>query len=147
MKTLFATAVSAALVFAAPAIAQESSYTPGNYWTISMIDVLPGQDENYADYLAAQYKRSQDHAKSKGWIESYHILANVNARDGEPDLYLITTFKEMASRAEELRRDKEYEAFMQRDARRLSAESGARVAMRTQKGSMLLRELNLKATK
>jgi hypothetical protein len=93
MKALKIAALTAALAFAAPTAAQESSYTPGNYWTISMIDIAPGQDENYAD-LASQWKRRQDFAKSKGWISGYHVMANVNARDGEPDLYLITEFKE-----------------------------------------------------
>ena len=40
---------AAALAMALPATAQQSSYTPGNYTTISMIDVLPGQTENYMD--------------------------------------------------------------------------------------------------
>jgi hypothetical protein len=144
MKAIKLAVLTAALAFAAPTAAQESSYTPGNYWTISMIDIAPGQDENYADYLAGQWKRGQDFAKSKGWISGYHVMANVNARDGEPDLYLITEFKEMATRDQELRREKEYDAFMQTDARRMTAASGARVTMRTQKGSMLLREMVLK---
>lgn len=146
MKRLtLAAATAAAIAFAYPAVAQESSYTPGNYWTVSMIDVAPGQDENYMDYLAGQYKRSQDFAKSKGWIANYHILSNLNARDGEPDLYLITEFKEMATRAEELRRQKEFDAFMKKDVRVRTAEAGTRVTMRIPKGSMLLQEMVLKA--
>jgi hypothetical protein len=144
MKSIKMAAMAAALAFAVPAAAQESSYTPGNYWTMSMIDVAPGQDENYADYLAGQWRKGQDFAKSKGWISGYHLMVNANPREGEPDLYLITEFKEMATSAEEVRREREYDAFMQTDARRMAVGSGARVTMRTQKGPMLLREMVLK---
>ena len=140
---IFAMGAAVAIALATPAIAQESSYTPGNYVSVGMIDVLPGQTENYMDYLAGQYRKELEYRKSKGWITGYRILANVNARDGEPDLYLMTEFKEMATRAEELARAKEMDAFMQSDARRLAAASGARVTMRTQKGSMLLQEMML----
>ena len=140
---IFAMGAAVAIALATPAIAQESSYTPGNYVRVSMIDVLPGQTENYMDYLAGQYRKELEYRKSKGWITGYRILANVNARDGEPDLYLMTEFKEMATRAEELARDKEMDAFMQSDARRAATASGARVTMRTQKGSMLLQEMML----
>jgi opacity protein-like surface antigen len=146
MKKMLVAATAVALL-STSAFAQDSSYTPGSYWTVSMIDVLPGQGENYADFLADQWKRSQDHAKSKGWIEEYHVMANVNARDGEPDLFLITQFKEMTTRAEDQRRAKEYEAFMQSDPHRLATASGARGVMRVQKGSMLLQEMNLKPKK
>ena len=140
---IFAIGTAVAIALATPAIAQESSYTSGNYVTVSMIDVLPGQTENYMDYLAGQYRKDLEYQKSKGWITGYRILANVNARDGEPDLYLMTEFKEMATRAQELAREKEMDAFNQSDARRMATASGARVTMRTQKGSMLLQEMML----
>ena len=140
---IFAMGAAVAIALATPAVAQESNYTPGNYVTVSMIDILPGQTENYMDYLAGEYRKNAEYRKSKGWITGYRILANVNARDGEPDLYLMTEFKEMATRTEELARDKEMDAFMQSDARRMATASGARVTMRTQKGSMLLQEMML----
>jgi hypothetical protein len=145
MKKLLIAACAAALTCAAPAYAQSSSYTPGSYWTVSDIEVLPGQAENYIDFLAGQWKRSQEFAKGKGYIEDYFVLANVNARDGEPSLFLVTRFKEMTTRAEETRRQTEYEAFMKSDAHSLDAALGGRAVMRKQRGSMLLQELNLKA--
>lgn len=133
-----------ALAFAAPVAAQESSYTPDSYWEVSMIDVEDGQDENYADFLAAQWKKGQEWAKQKGYIDSYHVLANSNARADEPDLYLITVFKKFYDTPEQLRQQKEYEAMMKKDTRVLTTESGQRGSMRRLKGSMLLRELKLK---
>lgn len=137
-------ALSAALSLAAPAAAQSSSYTYGNYWTVGEIEILPGQAENYADYLAGNWRKGQEFAKSKGYILDYFVLSNVNARDGEPDLYLVTRFPEMASRKEEERRQEEYEAFMKTNPHKMDAESGARAVMRKSMGSMLLQELVLK---
>ena len=146
-KAALYAAVAAGIAFAMPAGAQDVSYTPGTYWEISMIDIEDGKEEDYADFLAAQWRRSQEFAKSKGYIKDYHVLANNNRREGEPDLYLVTEFEKFYDSAEELRQQKEYEQFMQRTQRQLTAESGARGTMRTLKGSMLLRELNLKTAR
>ncbi|RJF93967.1 hypothetical protein [Sphingomonas cavernae] len=140
--------VPAALAFAvlcvAPVAAQESSYTPDVYWEVAMIDVEDGQGENYADYLAREWKATQEFAKSKGYIQDYHVLANNNNREDEPDLYLITVFKKIYDTPEQLRQQKEFEAHMKKDARVLDSEFGARGKMRRVTGSMLLRELKLK---
>lgn len=140
--------VSAALVFAmlcaAPAAAQESSYTPDAYWEVAMIDVEDGQGENYADYLAREWKANQEFAKSKGYIKDYHVVANTNNREDEPDLYLITIFDKIYDTPEQLRQQKEYEAHVKKNARVLDTEFGARGKMRRVTGSMLLRELKLK---
>jgi hypothetical protein len=68
MKTILLTGavLALSLAFAAPAVAQDSSYTPGGYSDVSAIDVLDGQMDNYMDYLAGSWKRQQEWAKSKG---------------------------------------------------------------------------------
>ena len=50
--SLTAAALIGALSLAAPAMAQEASYKPGSVWVASRINVLPGQFENYMDFLA-----------------------------------------------------------------------------------------------
>lgn len=145
-----AVAVSAfALTLAAgaatPALGQESSYTSGDYWEVSSIDVLDGQGEAYADYLAGRWKASQEFAKSRGWIKDYHVLQNTNSRDGEADLYLVTVFEAYPSRAEEIQRDKDFQAWAEANARQLEEQSAGRATMRRLSGSMMLRELDLKS--
>lgn len=144
MIKAFALAAAGMAALAVPATAQDSAYVPDAYWEISMIDVEDGQEENYADFLASQWKKSQEWARQKGYIDGYHVLANSNGRDGEPDLYLITIFKKIYDTPEQLRQKKEFEAMMGKDMRVLTTESGQRVRMRRLKGSMLLRELKLK---
>jgi hypothetical protein len=146
MKTTYLAglAVAVSLAFAAPASAQESSYTPGDYTDVSGIDVLDGQLENYMDYLAGPWKRQNEFAKSKGYIKSYQVLANAYPRAGEPDLYLIIVYPKIYDNAEQLRQQKEFEAFMKADTRQLAAQYAARGTMRKSLDQQQLQELVLK---
>jgi hypothetical protein len=140
MKKLLVTAAATAALWCTPAQAQRS-YELGALWNISMIDVEDGQFENYMTWLDGQWKANQKFAKQQGWLLDYHILSNDNNRPGEPDLYLITRYADYPSRAEIKRRDAMMLQRMQKTPQVLDQESGARVKMRTQMGSMLLREL------
>lgn len=143
MRKLMLSALAAGMVLAgAPAIAQDSSYRLGSLWTAARIDVEDGQYENYLDYLTSTWRSNQEYAKSQGWILDYHILDNVNARDGEPDIILLTRFADFPSVAEIERRDKMIAARMKQDAHQADAASGQRGKMRTLKGTILYRELH-----
>jgi hypothetical protein len=144
MKTMLIAAACAAAAWAAPATAQESSYTPGTYWDVGMIDVEDGKAESYIDFIASEWKRNQEYAKSQKWIRDYFVLANAYPRHGEPDLYLITVFDKLPDAAEDLKRQREYEAWAKKNARQLDVETGQRGTMRKIMGAMLLRELKLK---
>ncbi len=103
-----------------------------------------GHFGDYADHLAGAYRKSQDFAKSKGWIKDYYILANANKRADEPDLYLVTVFDHVTTPAEDEAREKEINAFLATSARQGDRESGARAKYRKLGGSMLLQELKYK---
>ena len=120
---------------------QRSSYELGPLWSVSMIDVEDGQFENYMDWLSQQWRSNQAFAKQQGWLLDYHILGNENRRPGEPDLYLITRFKDYPSAAENERREAIMLRRMQTDVRTAEQQSGQRSVMRKQMGSMMLREL------
>ena len=93
MKKIIMAALGAAtFAFAVPAVAQELPVTSGDYWDVGAISVDDGHFPDYVDFLAGEYRKRNDFAKSKGWIKGYRILSNVNPRDGEPDIYLITIF-------------------------------------------------------
>lgn len=146
MKTLpFALAACAAAFLAPAAQAQQSSYTPGMYWEVSSVTIEPGQDENYLDYLAGQWRTQEEFAKQQGWIREYHVLANNNRRNGEADLYLVEVFDHVPTPAEQTTRQAAFERMMSRNAHQLSTEIGARATMRRLTGSELLQELNLRA--
>jgi hypothetical protein len=80
----------------------------------------------------------------KGWITGYQVLANVNPRPGEPDLYLVTSFSSMPDANEEEKRNAAYRDFMKQSDAQMEAASGDRAKYRTLLGSFLLRQLNFK---
>ena len=110
-------------------------------WSAGRIDVEDGQYENYMDWLMKTWESNQAFAKSQGWILDYHILDNVNARDGEPDLILITSFKDFPSVEEIDRRNAIINERMKQDDHSADAASGQRTKMRRQMGSVLYREI------
>jgi hypothetical protein len=132
------------LAFGGAAQAQSSSYTPGTVWTFTNVQVEPGQFENYLDFLDKEFKRGNDYAIKEGSIVSYHVFQVNNARAGEPDLILAVEAKDYLTNVQQLEIQKKYEAFMAKDNRKMTAESGDRKVMRKFLGSMELQELKLK---
>lgn len=106
-----------------------------------MIDVHDGQMETYLAWLNETWRGNQAFAKQQGWILNYHILMNQDNRDGEPDLYLITTYADEPSVTEIERRDAIMLKRMATTPVGAEQQSAARGTMRRQMGSMTLREL------
>ena len=144
MKSLFVGAAMIAATLATPTLAQESSYKPGSVWEASRIDVLPGQFENYMDYLATTWKKNQEMAKAEGIVLDYHVLATNNARAGEPDLILIIEYKDYRTTAQQEAFSKKLNAMMALDDRKQDMAAGKREAMRELMGSTEYQELILK---
>lgn len=144
MRLMKSIIVAAALLAASPAIAQESSYTPGTVWESSYIKVLPGQFENYMDYLSTTWKKVQELGKKEGAIVSYHVLSTNNARQGEPDLILIVEYKDYRTTAQQEALRKKVNAMLAQDDRSATTASAARGPMRELLGSREYQELKLK---
>lgn len=141
MRKLFIAAAALAVFATTPAIAQQSSYKLGPLWNVSRIDVEDGQFENYMDYLTKVWVDNQAFAKSQGWLLDYYILDNINLRDGEPDIILITRFADFPSVAEIERRNDIINARMKQDDHAADAASGQRTKMRRLMGNVMYREL------
>ena len=143
MKTITMTlaAMTMALPLAAPLAAQDYPLAAGEYVEMTGIEVEDGEGAlKYAQWLATEWKRFQEHAKAQGWITDYGIYANVNARTGEPDLYLVTTFASLPDAAEQERRNKAFDTWSKTTVQQQVAASGNRAAYRTVVSSMLLQE-------
>src|SRR4029450_1421114 len=85
-KTMLAALGAATMLLAIPAAAQDVPLVNGNFWNVTEVTISDGHFSTYADYLAGQYRKQQEFAKTKGWIKDYYILSNGNKRAGEPDL-------------------------------------------------------------
>jgi hypothetical protein len=139
-KLIFSALGAATIAIAVPAAAQDIPLTSGNFWNVSEITIDDGHFSTYADYLAGQWQKQEEFAKSKGWIKDYYILGNNNKRAGEPDLYLVEVFDHMTTPAEDLVREKEMNAFMAQTSRQGEAGSADRAKYRHLGGTMLLQE-------
>lgn len=145
MKNFIITSlVAATLTMASPAGAQDTAYVPGPYWVVQGIYIEDGQLENYMDYIASTYRKSQDFAKQNGWISGFTILQNVNHRNDEPHLYLVTEMPKLATPQEEAERERKLNEHMQQTTREATDQSGKRVAMRRLMSNLLLQELSLR---
>ncbi|WP_086608271.1 hypothetical protein [Erythrobacter donghaensis] len=143
MKTirLALAAITMTVPFAAPAAAQEAPLVPGEYVQMNGIVVEDGPGGlKYAEWLATEWKRFNEYSKSQGWITDYGIYSNVNARAGEPDLYLVVQFKSLPDAAEQERRDRAFDAWSKTTVQEQFAASGNRSEYREVISSMLLQE-------
>ena len=83
-------------------------------------------------------------AKDERVFNGYKVIVNQYPRKGEPDMYLITMFDEMATKAQE---DKRYEAYIKwskSTIAEMEEGSGERVVMRHLSGNSLLREVTFR---
>ena len=129
------------LALSFPAVAQDLPLVGGDYWDVTSVKIDDGHFGDYADFLAGQFRKDNEFAKSKGWIKAYYILSNNNPRKDEPDLYLVTVSDRMPTPAEQIARNKEMNAYLQSDDRKQIAGSGHRATFRHLEGDMLLQQL------
>ena len=135
----------AAITFSATAAAQEQwPLVGGDYWEVTGIDVKDGGSWKYAKWLATEWRKELEFAKSKGWIKDYMILANVHNRSDEADLYLIRVREDIPSAAVGEKRQKEYIEWQTKSLEKLVGESGNRAEYRTVKSTSLLQLLTIR---
>jgi len=129
------------LALSFPAVAQDLPLVGGDYWDVTSVKIDDGHFGDYADFLAGQFRKDNEFAKSKGWIKAYYIFSNVNNRADEPDLYLVTVSDHVATPAEQIARTKEINAAMQTNDRKEIAGSGQRATYRHITADMLLQQM------
>lgn len=135
------TLAAASMVLTTSAFAQEWPLAEGDYWDVAAIDVKDGGDLKYASWLATEWKKNTEFAKSKGWIKDYKIFANTHPRSGEADLYLIRVMESVVSGPEGEKRAQEYREWSEKSMEQMQTESGNRAEYREVLSSSLLQEL------
>lgn len=142
---VLALALSAAsMMMATSALAQEWPMTGGDYWDVTGIKIHDGGGYKYAQWLATEWKKNAEFAKSKGWIKDYMILSNEYPRSGEPDLYIVRVVESVVSGPEGEKRAAEYREWSEKSMEQMQAESGNRAEYREVMSSSLLQVLNFR---
>lgn len=114
---------------------------PAEYVEVSAIHIDDGHELDYANHLATLWRRSMDYQVEQGWIDSYEILSNVHAREGEPDLYLLTRYSEWTTPEEGQARAEAMRAHMAMTMDEMQEASAGRAEYRTLGSETLLRRL------
>jgi hypothetical protein len=147
MKTRLASllAMTALMIPAVAAYADdERSYTEDVVVDVTAVRTKPGMFDTYMHWLATTYKQNMEEEKKAGIIVDYSIMLATPHKPGDPDLYLTTTFKNMAA-LDNL--DDKTEAIFKKvwATRAIAAKAEVdREAMREILGDELLRKLILK---
>lgn len=100
MKTLHFAAFGAALLLGAASVSAQDvarTYDVGPVWTISRIEVKPGQGDAYMAYLNKGWKATRLANQKSGHEMGYKVLWLDDPRDGEPNLLLMVQYKNHAA--------------------------------------------------
>ena len=132
------------IMMSAPALAEEWPLKGGDYWEVTGIKIHDGGSYKYAKWLATEWRKDLEFAKSKGWIKDYMIISNVHPRSSEPDLYLVRVRESIVSAAEGEKRQKEYMEWQEKSIEKMQSESGNRAEYRTVMSDSLLQVLKFR---
>jgi len=72
-------------------------YRNGSVWSIGFIQMKPGMDTAYLNYIATDWKRNQEALKKDGLIISYKVLTTEAHGSGDWNIMLMTEYKDMAT--------------------------------------------------
>ena len=140
-------ALAGAFAFAAlsgTAAAADRPYTDGPVTNVSSIRTMPGMFDAYMTWLAGPYKQAMEAQKAAGVIVGYAVYSTIPRGPNDPDLYLLTTYKNMAALDDlNAKTDPIFEKLQGSLAEQNKAYI-ERGKMRTIVGDMLIREAILK---
>lgn len=72
-------------------------YRNGTVWTIGFIQMKPGMDTAYLNYIAGDWKKEQEALKKDGQIISYKVLQTEGHSPTDFNLMLMTEYKDLAT--------------------------------------------------
>jgi hypothetical protein len=140
---LMAGAMALGLACAGSAAAQAvpRNWERGPVTLVQQVEVKPGQLNAYMQDLASGWRVQMEEGKRAGAILSYSIGQPVDPRAGEPNLVLVTVFKDMASVQRPLAEGEKSTAALYGSLDKAHDMQMKREEMRTIKGSLLVQGL------
>lgn len=126
-------------------VAQDRPYTEGPVVAVTYIRIKPGMFDKYLKYLDTEYKRNMEAQKKAGIIQDYAVYSSPQTREGDWNMILSVTYRNMAA-LDSLRDRTEPIAARTLNAtpEQLAQANIERGSMRDAVGSRLLRQLILK---
>ncbi|MBS0365269.1 MAG: hypothetical protein JSR67_05535 [Proteobacteria bacterium] len=93
-------ALAACVCFGACSLAawaDDAPYTEGTVVNVASIRTEYGKFDEYIHYLATTWKAEQEAAKKAGFITGYRIVSVQPRGEHDPDIYLVTFYKNWAA--------------------------------------------------
>jgi hypothetical protein len=72
-------------------------YRNGSVWNVAFIKMKPGMETAYLNYIATDWKRSQEAMKKDGLILSYKVLTTETHGAADFNIMLMTEYKNLAT--------------------------------------------------
>ena len=132
------------LTLSAVAIAQVNRpYRNGSVWSIGFIQMKPGMETAYLNYVAGEWKREQEALKRDGQIISYKVLTTESHGSKDWNIMLMTEYKDMATmEANEAKADNLAQTVIGNDEKQMQGYRD-RLQIREVMGTRLAREIVL----
>ena len=137
-----AVATFASLSFAA--VAEDHPYSEGAVVNVAMIRTVDGHFDDYMKWLATEWKRQQEIAKKLGYLVSYQVVSVEARTPHDPDLLLITTYKNWAALDGALAKGDEVVKQLGQTNEQSNKQQADRASIRTVLGSETSQILELK---
>jgi hypothetical protein len=97
-RQLAISAAAAGLAFiSAASFADDHAFTEGPVVNMAAIRTEYGKFDEYMKYLDTIWKAEQEAAKKAGYIVSYKVITLEARTENDPDIYLVTTYKNWAA--------------------------------------------------
>ena len=149
-RTIAVVSVLFALILLAlsplPATAQttERVWDQGTVWSITYVETKPNMFNSYLKNLSHVWRAFLEKQKEEGDVISYTMLNVQNTRDGEPDLILMTEFKNMAVFDRGIDYFEQMSAEVMGSLEDMQQDNVSREELRTIRSTVLAREILFK---
>jgi hypothetical protein len=137
-----AAATLACLSFAA--LAEDHPYSEGQVVNVARIRTVDGHFDDYMKWLDTEWKRQQEIAKKLGYLVSYQVVSVEARTPEEPDLLLVTTYKNWAALDGALAKGDEITKEMGQTNEQSNKMQADRASIRKILGSSTMQVLDLK---
>jgi hypothetical protein len=84
-------------MLATVALADGRNYNDGPVVNVAAIRTVDGHFDDYMQWLATNYRKQEEASKKAGLILSYHVYVVEARGPNDPDVYLVTEYKNWAA--------------------------------------------------
>lgn len=126
------------------ALADDHPFTEGQVVNVARIRTVDGKFDDYMKWLGSTWKQQQEAAKKAGYLVSYEVMAVEPRTADDPDLFLITRYKNWAALDGALAKGDEIAKLVEGSVAASNQAQFARASIRRVLGSSTMQVLDLK---